>query len=91
MAPRYDHSFNTLISQRHLKALEDLIDVLQCSRAQIVRQAIDKTHAMVCLHIPFCASGAPCMVPHLFQTHSVAPPPAPPPSPKPRVPTLKET
>ncbi len=61
-----NHSFNVLLSPRHMALLEELAEVTSTNKSIIIRQAVQAYHAMKVLHTPTCADGQACRVPNMF-------------------------
>ena len=72
-----NHSFNVLLSPRHMALLEELADVTSTNKSIIIRQAVQAYHAMKVLHTPTCADGQACRVPNMFLPPTPAAPTVP--------------
>lgn len=76
---RKTHSFNVLLDPEERRMLEELRDTTGFSAGLVVRQAIRACHSMRVQHIPQCANGSPCLVPHMWHSAPPAAPNYPPP------------
>jgi len=75
--PKNDRPFNVLLTPDHAVMLAQLAITAQCSKGQVLRDAIRWRFAATCNHQPTCAAGRPCLVPHLHPTVPTPPVPMP--------------
>lgn len=68
--PKKRTPFNVELSAEDRAKLSELSDAQGTTRAHVLRKLIAFAHAATVRGKPICATGAPCMAPHLF-----APPP----------------
>lgn len=60
------HSFNVLLDSTEYAMLIDLKRATGFSAGLVLRQALRARHAMQLRGAPTCATGNPCLVPHMF-------------------------
>jgi len=70
--PKKAHPFNIMLSPTHVKSLTQLAQRSHCSQAHVLRCALDAAYRMVFAHVPSCADGSRCYVPHMHPPASPA-------------------
>lgn len=75
--PRYTGAFNVLLSEEEYGMLRALATENSTNMSIVLRQALRSRYRMQIERLPMCASGVPCLVPHVHAVPAPAPTPAP--------------
>ncbi len=65
MSKKPPHSFNVLFDEDEMSMLDHLAHLTKTNKSIVLRQALKYRFAMEAQHVPTCADGRKCFVPHM--------------------------